>query len=137
MQQLIMLKGLPGSGKTTYAKELLAKNPKMIRVNKDDIRKMIRYTKDMESLVLAVSRSTVNQALNKGFSVVVDDTNFNPIHEKELEWMATKLGIAFKIVTMHTSLEECIRRDSLRNEDQRVGEKVIRDMHTKYCSVKQ
>lgn len=37
-----MLKGLPASGKSTYAKELVLKSPgKYKRINKDDLRAMV------------------------------------------------------------------------------------------------
>lgn len=39
MPKLLVLKGLPASGKSTYAKELVNKGWK--RVNKDDLRAMI------------------------------------------------------------------------------------------------
>jgi predicted kinase len=41
MRTAVVIKGLPGSGKSTYAKKLLCKNSSSVRVNKDDIREML------------------------------------------------------------------------------------------------
>ena len=39
--KLLLLKGLPASGKTTFAKELVRSDGNWIRVNKDDLRNML------------------------------------------------------------------------------------------------
>jgi len=42
MLTVTILKGLPGSGKTTWAKEQIAKSPgNYKRINKDDLREML------------------------------------------------------------------------------------------------
>ena len=52
MLKVYMMKGLPGSGKTTRAMEMLAENPNGIkRVSKDDLRAMLdngRWSGDAE-----------------------------------------------------------------------------------------
>ena len=53
MSKLLMLRGLPASGKSTYAKELADKG--WIRVNKDDLRAMLNnsnWSKGNEKRVL-------------------------------------------------------------------------------------
>ena len=41
MTTLTILRGLPGSGKTTRARELVADDPRCARVNRDDLRMMM------------------------------------------------------------------------------------------------
>ena len=41
--KLLLLKGLPASGKTTFAKELVRKDGNWVRVNKDDLWSVLRY----------------------------------------------------------------------------------------------
>jgi len=38
MSKLIATRGIPASGKTTWAREYCLKNPNTVRVNRDDIR---------------------------------------------------------------------------------------------------
>ena len=47
MKKLLMLKGLPASGKSTYAKELV-KEQGFVRANKDDLRAMLQQDTVLE-----------------------------------------------------------------------------------------
>lgn len=132
--KIIMLKGLPGSGKSTFAKELCAKDKTYVRVNKDDLRSMMsnyRPGKD-EDMILAWRDAFVINALKRGRSVIVDDTNFAAKHEARLREIARgaetayQTPVGFEIITVNTPLEECIRRDYARVNP--VGEKVIKRM---------
>jgi len=81
--KLLMLKGLPGSGKSTYAKTLLEKGG-WVRVNKDDLRAMMhnsKHSSKKEVMILRVRDLIVKEALERNLNVVVDDTNFHPKHE--------------------------------------------------------
>lgn len=135
MQKVIILQGLPGSGKTTYAYELIDKYPgKYKRINKDDLRAMLdhsQWSKKNEKFVLHVRDGLILDALELGYDVIVDDTNFNPVHietiKKEVEGLA-EVEVKF----INISLAECISRDTCRVK--KVGEKVIREMADKYLS---
>lgn len=41
MSKLIILQGIPGSGKTTYARQFCKDHDNYVRVNRDDIRNML------------------------------------------------------------------------------------------------
>lgn len=45
MQKVIVLKGLPASGKSTWAKNLVLKDSTYKRINKDDLRAMLDASK--------------------------------------------------------------------------------------------
>lgn len=130
--KLLMLKGLPASGKSTFARELVDRG-KWTRVNKDDLRAMMhnsKHTKGNEAMVIKIRDEIVIQALNKGHSVIIDDTNLNPIHEQrmyEIAKMYKKCEVVIKV--FDTPLEECIERDLKRPNS--VGERVIRRMYNK------
>lgn len=133
--KLIMTKGLPGSGKSTWSKEYQKKHPDTVRVNKDDLRAMLHasiHSKGKEEFVLGLRDSIVDKALKKGHDVIVDDTNFNPIHEEALRRKAVEAGAEF-VVQDFTAvpLEDCIKRDALRANS--VGKKVILQMYNQWC----
>src|SRR5690348_7760173 len=96
--KLIMTKGLPGSGKSTWAKQIVSENPGAVkRVNKDDLRSMVdggKWSKANETFVLLVRDQIVDAALSSGKSVIVDDTNFAPRHETALREMVERHGAA-------------------------------------------
>ena len=131
MTKLLMLKGLPASGKSTYAKDLADKG--WIRVNKDDLRAMLnnsKWSKRNERRVIQLRDKIVFDALAANESVVVDDTNFAPIHEQELSRIARELGADFEVRFFDTPLEVCIKRDAKRANG--VGKDVIMQMYNQY-----
>lgn len=128
--KLLVLKGLPASGKSTLARELVDKGWK--RVNKDDLRAMIdnsKHSKGKENLVKAYEKSAALTLLELGYNVVVDDTNFG--YEDYWKEVAEIAGVDFEVRLVDTPLMVCIERDSKRG-DKSVGEKVIFGMYEKY-----
>lgn len=134
--KLLMLKGLPGSGKSTHAREL-AKNG-YVRVNKDDLRAMLndgKWSKQNEKFVLLVRDAIIVHALESGKSVVVDDTNFAAKHREVLSALAKSYNATFETKFFDVPVEECIKRDLKRANS--VGEKVIMDMYDQFLKVQE
>lgn len=133
MQQIIFLKGLPASGKSTWAKRFCEDNMNFVRINKDDIRILlgkIAYSVAFEELVLDLQHRMGNIILRFGKSIIVDDTNFAPKHEKYWRQIAQEGGFEFVLHTFTTPVEECIKRDFGRVG--MVGKDVILNMAEKY-----
>ena len=146
-QKIILTRGLPGSGKSTWANEFVAKsNGKAKRVNKDDLRAMIDagiWSRTNEQLILDARDALVDMWLfSEVETIIVDDTNFEPKHfermkkiadnqrlKHECKYLTTDISVEYKDF-LDVSLDECIHRDSLRTKP--VGAKVIRDMHQRY-----
>lgn len=142
MKTILILKGLPASGKSTYAKELVAKQPgSWKRINKDDLRAMLdlsHHSKGNEKFVLKTRDWLITQALEDGKHVVIDDTNLAPKHEARIRNLAKEYTntsgsqITVKVKFFDVELEECIRRDL--NRPKSVGEKAIRKMWKQYIA---
>lgn len=145
MREIIILKGLPASGKSTWAKELIEKQPNRYkRINKDEIRAMLDngvWSSKNEKYVLSVRDSLIERAINCGFDVIVDDTNLNPVHEERITQLASglrritqelyKSDIRVRVKDFtDVSPEECIKRNARRSNP--VPVKAIRDMWEKY-----
>lgn len=130
--KLLMLKGLPASGKTTYAKELVAQGWK--RVNKDDLRAMIdcsKWNKTNEANILEARDLLIIHYLDSGYNVVCDDTNFAPEHADKLSEIADNCDANFEEKFFDTPINECLKRDAKRG-DKSVGGDVIFKMYYKY-----
>ncbi len=132
-KKLLMLKGLPASGKSTYAKELEATG-KWTRVNKDDIRKEFfpDYTFKDEKEVVYMEDSEIIAELREGNNVVVDNTHFNPAHQVRLEKIAKDEGAEFELLFIDTPLEVCIKRNRKRANS--VPMEAILDMYRKHIA---
>lgn len=134
MKKIIMTRGLPGSGKSTWSRAYQDENPDTVRVNKDDLRAMLYpddRPRDRDRLVLAIRDLIVEQTLAQGNTVIVDDTNFSPKHEARLRELAKAHNALFAIQDFTgVPLEACIAHDLKRARS--VGEQVIRRMHNRY-----
>jgi predicted kinase len=128
MPTVTICKGLPASGKSTWAREQLAADPHTKRVNKDELRAMLdasRHTKANERFVEALRDHIVLTAVAAGHNVIVDDTNLAPRHEAHLRKLLA--GKAVVVVRwFEIELDDAIRRDLARATS--VGERAIRRM---------
>lgn len=138
MKTLYMFKGLPGSGKSTVAREMLAHfGPgNAHRVNKDDLRAMLddgKWTGPNEKFVLHIRDAIIVKALEDGKHILVDDTNLAPKHEVRLRQLAHENEALFSLIDQSDiSVEECIKRDLGRFRS--VGSKVIQDMYEQFLA---
>ncbi|MBM2621260.1 AAA family ATPase [Actinoplanes sp. LDG1-06] len=138
MTRLLITRGLPGSGKTSFARLL---QPRVVRVNRDDLRRMLHgsllYTEWAEAQVTLAQRTTVEGLLRKGASVIVDDTNLRTETVRRWAEMAARHQASFEVHDFtDVPLEECIRRDAGRDSEERVGEDGIRRMYDRYLAGK-
>ncbi|MEV5941173.1 AAA family ATPase [Streptomyces sp. NPDC051994] len=140
MPTVHVMTGLPASGKTTAAREIVAESGGQCRrVNLDDLRGMLDNagargvrSHTAEQAVLALQDAAVREILAAGFDVVVDNTHLTPNIPKRLK--AAVAGQARFVVHDFTGvpLDECLARDAARANP--VGEDVIRllaDKHAK------
>jgi len=134
--EVIMLRGLPASGKSTYAKQLISMNPgKYKRVNRDSLRLMFaeEFKDSNEKFVLRVRDQIIDQSLEEGFSVIVDDLNLSAKHEARIKSVVRNRA-EVKIVDdfLQVPLDELLARNTGR--DAQVPEKVIRDLYAQFVS---
>lgn len=135
---LIILRGIPASGKSTYAKELVSKGFK--RVNRDSLREMLDssvWSKTNEKFVVSVRDHIIKESLMRCQHVVVDDTNLEKRVVQHLHGIAQELALDGYGVTVEEKwfdvpVEECVQRNSQRTGNARVPDDVIHRM-AKQC----
>lgn len=135
--KLLVLQGLPASGKSQYAKELVNSDTSYVRVCRDDLRRMrgIYWLLDQEDTISEWERNCVHDAFYASKNVVIDATNLNPKVITKWKSMASKWKAEFEIKFFDVPVIECIERDALRTEG-KVGAKVIMDMFNRYLKDK-
>lgn len=135
MTTLTITRGLPGSGKTTWAKAWLTQREGRVRVNRDDLRDMLHGTRtgltfDQEADVTRASQEAVRLSLRAGRDVVVDDTNLRPRYVRQWRTIATECGAAFEVHEMPVDGDLAVAQDAGR--DHPVGADVIRQLAQKF-----
>lgn len=139
MLEILLLKGLPACGKSTYAKKLVEQGSH-VRVNKDDLRSMLHnsvYSESNEKFVLSVRDFVVEECLKKNLSVVVDDTNFDGQHFKRMCLIAEKFDKDIVVREKYFPIDLMVAHE--RNEQRVVGKvprSVIDRMYKKYVEGK-
>lgn len=133
MATLMLTVGLPGSGKSYWARKMRELRPQTVLVSKDEIRAMLFdsvYSKDNEQITVLTEEQIVKQALSRGRDVIVHNTHLNPSHIRRLEKVAHQYKADFKVIEQFLSVpvEVCIKQDATREGKAQVGEGVIRDM---------
>jgi len=139
MQKIIYTKGLPASGKSTWAKEIVDKEPgKWKRINKDDLRDMLdnsKWSKDNEKFILSTRDDLIKAALLSKYSVIVDDTNFDSKHQLKFFQIAVEVDPNIEVECKdftNVSVHECLKRDASRSNS--VGADVIMRMYNQYLA---
>lgn len=138
MIYLTATRGLPGSGKSTWARDQQHLNPKLVLVSKDELRATLHngvWSNGNEKQVEAIRDAIVHDALTRGRSVIVHDTNFAERHLRHFEGIAKQFGAHFHVQDFtDVPVEECIKRDAARPTS--VGAKVIRQMWRQFLAPK-
>jgi predicted kinase len=140
MKTILILKGLPASGKSTFARKLVDESKgAWKRLNKDELRAMLdnsEHSVPNEKFVERVRDIMLVEALKEGKHVVIDDTNLSdrPVErikqvvERYKKDTGQQVKIEFK--EMETSLEESLARDETR--EKKVGRDVIMRMYKQH-----
>lgn len=137
MLTIFVTKVLPGSGKSTWSKRKCLEYPNTIIVNRDSIRAMLKgdiknfpHGSALEKIVTRIERGSIVIALDKGYNVIIDATNFR----LPTDWISDLSNLydaKVEIVDFtHVDIKTCIQRDQQRENP--VGKDVIESMYNKY-----
>lgn len=144
-RKVIILRGLQGSGKSTWAKQWVNEDPEhRVRFNRDDIRNMLGkyWVPSREEFINQIYWGYLSSATALGYNIVIDNMNLDEKYLKEVkdfvertnEWLKqSQMDVQYEIEVkdfFHIPLSVCIERDAQRENP--IGEKVIRNTFNKY-----
>ena len=123
--KIIVLRGLPASGKTTWARAYLADHRgRAGRVCRDDVREHVLgasmragdavLDRAGEDVVSAVVDAAVIALLSQGLDVIIDATNLHERNIRRWRQLAEIHSCDIEIVHLDVDARECVRRDAVR-----------------------
>jgi predicted kinase len=121
--KLIVMVGIPGSGKS-YNAEQIARKENATIVASDQVRKQLYGDESIQGKpqdVFNVVYKTVDKLLSEGKSVILDATNIK--RKKRINLLKKYKDVYKECYYVNTPLELCIKRDEGRKK--KVGEEVI------------
>lgn len=148
MPKIILTRGIQGSGKSTWAKKWVEENPThRVRWNNDDFRRMLGpyWIPERENLVSVGLSDFLNKAMLFGYDIVIDNMNLSPKHWEFVQNQICNFNneIACRNLEksyilefrdfLDISLEECIKRDSKRENP--IGKEIITNTYNKHKDV--
>jgi predicted kinase len=128
MLKFIMMSGPSGSGKSTVVREMMRKDPNLVRLNRDDLRAMSidRWMPSKERWIIDSEVALARVACQLRKNVVIDDTNLMDKDAIKWEAVASEFpNYLFSKQLITASIKECVERDSKRVGKARVGGAVI------------
>ena len=136
---LTVLRGLPGSGKTTYAQREASEGEAVV-LSRDSLRDMLHPTGHggvldgaEEVLISDTLRAMAVRLLGDGKEVIIDATNLRDKYVREWLTLAHGRGHDIDIVDFRAEpLETCLENNA--NRERQVPEHVIRDMHKRFIA---
>lgn len=142
MPKLIITRGYPGCGKTTWANGKCFQDPSITRISRDDIRfNLLGIPQDsgvgtnaQEIQVSRIHHLLVNEMLASGRDVIVDDTNLQLKVARKWADAAQMVGAKFEVVDFEVDVDECLERNRIRLErgGRYVPPAIIKNMAAKH-----
>lgn len=139
--ELIAYRGLPGSGKTTRAKEDIATFGGSL-VGRDHLRPLCGVTEAIgnraqEDLVTKKQDQFIREGLRRGENVHVDDLNLRQKYLTRLWKIALQERAEFTVVDLTNTIPAvCVQQDQELARGRVVGETVIMDLYKRFIEGK-
>jgi predicted kinase len=133
MSTLTILRGIPASGKSTYAQQWVMEDPdNRVRINRDDIREALTGSTSNHSREKDVSQmefDLTQRALRAGKDVMSDNTNLSTKFLPKTIKAAQRLGATVEHKDFPIPLKEALRRNA--NRERQVPEDVMKRMYSR------
>lgn len=132
MIKVEMLVGIPGSGKSTYAKQVVSKAPNdWVRVNNDDLRAMMNgsvWSADYEKMITDARNYLIRDALKRGKNVIIDNLNLNKRHFDDVCKIAKSVNADIQVFekVFYIEFDEAVARNAARTGAARVPDEVMK-----------
>ena len=134
MATMILLSAIPGSGKSTWAKEYQSTHPNTYIVASDEVRKRVSgstHNFDREALVWETFLNDINEHAKEDCTVIADATNLQNRFRKYY-FESTPGFVKHILVVFDIPFEVCMKQNLLRSKDRIVPEAAMISMRKEF-----
>jgi predicted kinase len=130
--KIVLTRGAPGSGKSTWAKQEIAKDPlNWLRINNDDLRSSFNgsvFSGDYEKIIRETRHFLLQEALKRGLNVILDNVNASSRNWEEVCKLAKESNKDVMVFEklFYAELEELLSRNAQREGSARVPDEVVK-----------
>jgi predicted kinase len=133
--RLIIMRGIPGSGKSTVAQGLADKLDARVFSTDDywyrEDPMVYKWDADKIGEAHQWNQDRTESAMKVGYDVIIDNTNLDQYAADPYIKLAKQYGYRISVVTVDTDIKTCIERNHARKPDRRVPDDVVLRMHEK------
>lgn len=135
MSKLVILRGIPASGKSTFAREWVKADKNRVRINRDDIRMSLfgsYWGPEVDEQAVTIAQDQMLLGfLRAGRDVVLDNTNLKSRDVRAVLKNAAKAGAEVEFNDFPIDVPTAVKRDGGRT-GRSVGAAVIIDFYQRY-----
>lgn len=135
--EVIINVGVPASGKSTWTKEFIKKNPDYVRVSRDSFRYMLKDSgwcePKIEKMITNLVNNAILTALSNKLNVIVDNTNLRAKSINQIiDLVHEYADVTYRI--FEEAKNTLYERDAAREHS--VGRDVIDKMYNNWLNLK-
>ena len=123
--KILVLQGVPASGKSTFARSLVLKDKSYVIVSRDAIREARGdyWIPEHEDYISDIEEFEIRSAIKHGLNPIIDATNLNPKTIAKWKNLAEELNVNIEFKMFEIDFATALERDSKRERS--VGKKVL------------
>lgn len=132
MSKIIILQGVPASGKSTWAKEFVTGREDWVIISKDSIRESTGnyWVPSRENYISEVEEFQVKSAIKNNLNIILDSTNLNPKVIEKWKKIAEETNSEIEFKAFKIDFKTALERDG--NRPRPVGKKVLEGFFSRY-----
>ena len=123
--KILVLQGVPASGKSTFARSLVLKDKSYVIVSRDAIREARGeyWIPEHEDYISDIEEFEIRSAIKHNLNPIIDATNLNPKTIAKWKNLAEELNVNIEFKMFEIDFATALERDSKRERS--VGKKVL------------
>ena len=123
--KILVLQGVPASGKSTFARSLALKNKSYVIVSRDAIREARGeyWIPEHEDYISDIEEFEIRSAIKHSLNPIIDATNLNPKTITKWKNLAKELNVNIEFKMFEIDFATALERDNKRERS--VGKKVL------------